>query len=211
MNRKDILACLLIVGQILVGLILYRQLPQEIATHWNAQGEVNGFTAKPYALIFTPVLSLGIYVFLRLIVRSDPLIKNNHSMQSQLYTIAAIIVAFLSCLHVLIFIWNLGYSFPIDRAVMISIVPLFFFIGRFMKTSEPNYFAGIRTPWTLSSPDIWKKTHIVAGNLFIIGSIFILLIACILVNPVIPFIGSVVTMTLIPAIYSYILYRSKEK
>ena len=47
-------------------------------------------------------------------------------------------------------------------------VGLFVLLGNYLGKSHPNWFAGVRTPWTLSSDYAWEKTHRWAGRLFVL-------------------------------------------
>jgi uncharacterized membrane protein len=81
-----------------------------------------------------------------------------------------------------------------------------------MHNIKPNYFAGFRLPWTLENEDNWRKTHLLGGKLWFVGGLFIAVI-CLLLPPVasmVAFFTIMFTVVLIPAIYSYRLYKKQK-
>ena len=89
---------------------------------------------------------------------------------------------------------------------------LFAFMGNLMHSIKPNYFAGVRTPWTLEDPDTWRATHRLAGKLWFGGGVFVTIV--VLVLPVkaglIVFVSMIVLLALIPVIYSYTYYKKHQ-
>ena len=50
-------------------------------------------------------------------------------------------------------------------AVMVSVVMIV--LGLVIARARPNFFVGVRTPWTLSSDLSWDKTHRWASRVFL--------------------------------------------
>jgi uncharacterized membrane protein len=84
-------------------------------------------------------------------------------------------------------------------------------LGNYMKTVRPNYFIGIRTPWTLESPEVWNKTHSLAGKLWFAGGLVIVLLPFLVEGPlqVYLLIGLVLLISIIPLVYSYLQFRKQ--
>ncbi|HET7897092.1 MAG TPA: SdpI family protein, partial [Flavisolibacter sp.] len=124
--------------------------------------------------------------------------------------LAAGMVVFISAINVIIIASAKG-SFEIQRFLFPLLGLMFAFIGNYMNHIRPNYFAGIRLPWTLSSDENWRRTHQLAGKLWFAGGLLIVLISVFLpVKVMLPvFIGIIVIMTLIPVYYSYKLFRQQ--
>jgi uncharacterized membrane protein len=61
----------------------------------------------------------------------------------------------------------LGQPIDVGAAVSLGIGGLFIVLGSVTHRIQPNWFVGIRTPWTLSSDLSWEKTHRVGGWLFL--------------------------------------------
>ncbi len=87
----------------------------------------------------------------------------------------------------------------------------FFYVllGNYFPTIKHNYFMGIRTPWTLEKEEVWKKTHQMAGPLWMIGGLLIVFV-CFLIKGELAFtLFMTVTMiiAIIPLVYSYVVYK----
>jgi len=83
-------------------------------------------------------------------------------------------------------------------------------IGFVLDKTKPNWFLGIRTPWTMSSPNVWEKTHRLGGLLFKIGGV--VLLAGVAFSPQTGFllmIGLILAITLVTVVYSYFAYRAE--
>jgi uncharacterized membrane protein len=134
-------------------------LPGEIAIHFDASGNPDGTTGKLPGLMLLPVLFIGFVGLFRNLPSLDPLGENIESFRPQYDLIAASILGFLTYIQALIVSWNLGYSFSINQALAPGIAALYYIMGSVLEEARQNWFIGIRTPWTLSSEEVWNKTH----------------------------------------------------
>jgi uncharacterized membrane protein len=156
----------LIVGGILLGLsflaalLVYPQLPDPAASHWGANGEVNGYISAFWAAFLMPLLTTGLFLLLMAIPNIDPLKANIAQFRGIYNTFIALFLVYMLYVYALTLIWNLGYdNFDIGMAIMPAICLFFIFLGVLMCRAKRNFFIGIRTPWTLSSDTVWAKTH----------------------------------------------------
>jgi len=122
------------------------------------------------------------------------------------------LVIFLAALNICVTFSTVNRSFNAGRLLLPMISLLFVFLGNMMNTIKPNYFAGVRTPWTLEDEGNWRATHRLAGKLWFIGGI--LLAIATLVLPLQTgtyiFIPCIVLMAFIPMIYSYIYFKKHQ-
>ena len=85
---------------------------------------------------------------------------------------------------------------------------LFAFLGNYFKTIKPNYFIGIRTPWTLENEEVWRKTHLLGGKMWFVGG---LIMALTFVLPeslsLYVFLGITAIISVIPIVYSYLEFK----
>lgn len=197
----------------LAGLLLWNQLPDQIASHWNIQDQVDGYLPKFWGVFMLPLIALGIFVLFLVVPAIDPLKVNIAQFREVFNLFIVLIVGFMLYLYGLTLAWSLGYdTFKMSNALLPAIGLLFIFIGFMMRQAKRNFFIGIRTPWTLSSDAVWNETHRIGAVLFIISGIlafiggffggmtaFWLMFA--------PMIGS----TLFLLIYSYVLYRRETE
>jgi len=86
---------------------------------------------------------------------------------------------------------------------------LFVFVGNMMPKFKSNFFAGIRTPWTLSSNEVWQRTHRLAGFAWVSGGVLIIALSFILRNVALyaALLGIIALVTVLPIVMSYIWYQ----
>jgi len=197
----------------LTGLLLWNQLPDQIASHWNIQDQVDGYMPKFWGVFLLPLISLGIFVLFLVIPSIDPLKANIAQFREAFNLFIVLIVGFMLYLYGLTLAWSLGYdTFKMSNALLPAIGLLFIFIGFMLRQAKRNFFIGIRTPWTLSSDTVWNETHrigavlfMISGALAFIGGFFGGTMAFWIMF--VPMIGS----TLFLLVYSYVLYRRETK
>lgn len=208
-----ILVLLMILGATLAGLLLWNRLPDSMASHWNINDEVDGYTSKFWGVFLMPALSLGMFLLFLIIPKIDPLKANIAQFRETFNLFILLLFVFLGYVWKLSIAWNLGYTnFKMSTSLLPALGLLFIFIGYMLRKAKRNFFIGIRTPWTLSSDTVWDQTHrlgsilfIASGALALIGSIFGGFTAFLLIF--IPLIGS----TIFLVVYSYVLYRNETK
>lgn len=215
MNTRTttIVVLLLIAAAIGTGLLLWNQLPEQMASHWNANDQVDGYMSKFAGVFLMPLVTLGLFLLFLVIPNIDPLKANIAQFRDVFNLFIVLMVAFMLYIHALTLRWNLGYTdFGMSKAMLPAMGILFFFIGYMLRRAKRNYFIGIRTPWTLSSDTVWEETHrlgsvlfMISGALAFIGSLFGGMTAFWFLF--IPIIGS----TVITLVYSYVIYQRETK
>jgi len=86
-----------------------------------------------------------------------------------------VFVVYLLVIQLQIILWSMGVEISPNLTFPLLFGMLFIYLGFLLEHAEPNWFVGIRTPWTLSSESVWKKTHRLGGKLFKIAGIICLL------------------------------------
>lgn len=208
-------ATVAITGLVLLSFILsiyfYPQVPEQMATHWNSQGEVDGYMSKLWGLFFMPLVITGLVIMFLVIPKIDPLKENIAKFRKYYDGFIAIMVLFMVAVHLQILLWNTGIQISPNTVIPVGIGLLFYYIGILTENAEQNWFIGIRTPWTLSSERVWKRTNRLGGKLFkiagiaaIFGAFFPELAIYFILVPVIFVAG-------ITVVYSYIEYQKELK
>jgi len=141
-------------------------LPARVVTHWNAAGVPDGTMAKPLALAFAPALSALLVALLAVVPRIDPRRESYAAFRPYYDWLIVLLAAFVLVLHVGTLLFNLGYRFAFVSLVVVCVAGLFYYVGVVLEHAEPNWFAGVRTPWTLDSDAVWARTHALAARLF---------------------------------------------
>ncbi len=172
---SQIIICLLIIIiAFLLGFYFYPQMPPEMASHWNTQGEVNGYLSKFWALFLLPFLMVILFLLFLIIPEIDPLKKNIEKFRKFYDEFALLIIFFLFYIYVLTILWGLGLKFRINLFLAPLLAVLFYYLGVLMSKAKRNWFIGIRTPWTLSNEKVWQKTHQLGSKLFKCFAFFII-------------------------------------
>jgi uncharacterized membrane protein len=167
--RFAIIAGLIITFAITIA--VFPAAPDRIASHWNAAGQANGYMSKFWGLFLIPFLMTGFVVLLALLPRIDPHKENYEKFLDYYEGFILLFVLFLLAIQVQIILWSIGYQISPNLTFPLLIGVLFIYIGFLLEHAEQNWFVGIRTPWTLSSNTVWKKTHELGGKLFKIAGV----------------------------------------
>ena len=159
------IALIIVAANLLLGIVTYPMMPDEIIMHWGAGGVPDGFGPKLTGVLlmqFVQFIIFGIYV---VIPRIDPQKKINAS--SGYYSnLMNLMMGYFLFFNVLFITQNLGYNYNMTTVMMPAVGALLFLMGGILSNAEPNWFVGVRTPWTLSNEEVWRATHEKAGLLF---------------------------------------------
>lgn len=159
----------------LVSIYFYPQMPEKMASHWNAQGQVDGCMPKFWGLFLMPFVLVGIALLFIAIPRIDPLRANIEKFRKYYDGFVILFCIFMLCGQYFILLWNLGIRISPNVFFPIGLGLLFFYIGIVCEKAKRNWFVGIRTPWTLSNDKVWEKTHKIGGKLFKIAGVVVLI------------------------------------
>ena len=202
--------CLLFIGlAIAVAAYLYPDLPDQIPTHWNIEGEVDDYTAKPWGVAIMPLAAIFVFVVMRLIPVISPKGFRTDSFMDVVNVFTVVIVGFMSGVAILVLLEANGRDVRINEMIFAGVGLMFIVLGNYMGKVRKNFFIGIRTPWTLASDEVWSRTHRLGGKVFVLIGIFMMLNSFVRF-PVQWLIASIVVVALVPVIYSYVIYRRIE-
>jgi len=194
-----------------VSVWAYGRLPETVATHWNLQGTPDGFSSRIWAVVLMPLVTVGLTSLFNVLPRVDPRRENYAKFLDSYWLIANAILVFTGVVHGLILANGLGYTVQVDRLLPVGVGLLFVFLGNYLTRVEPNWFIGVRTPWTLSSDTVWRKVHRTAGWLFVIAGIVIAAGAFAPRSAFMPlFVVTIVAAAGIPVAQSYVLWKREQ-
>lgn len=175
MQKIKLIILFIILLSFAVGIYFYPRMPEIMASHWNAYGKVDDYMSKCWGLFLMPVLSLFMFLLFILIPKIDPLKANIEKFRKYYDGFILLIILFLFYIYLLTIFWSLGHRFDMGQLMVPAMAVLFYYCGILIENSEKNWFIGIRTPWTLSSDSVWKKTHKLGGKLFKINALIALI------------------------------------
>ncbi|MEX2287318.1 MAG: SdpI family protein [Planctomycetaceae bacterium] len=163
------LPLLILIGALFVtAACAWSAAPDRIPVHWNIHGEVDRFGGKVEGLLGIPLVALALYLLLLFLPRLDPGYANYQRFVGAYTVVRYALACFLWVVYAVILLAAFGQPVSVTEVMMVSVGILFFVLGSVMGKIRPNWFCGIRTPWTLSSKASWNKTHRLGGWLFIL-------------------------------------------
>lgn len=158
---------LLIVAAIVFSIVAYPSLPETVPTHWGMSGEPNGWSTRFWGAWMLPLMMAFIWIIMRALPHIDPRKANYEKFRGVYELFIAGILAFMLVLHVVVLKAATGSHIDMGRVAFLAVGGLFVLVGAALPGTHPNWFFGIRTPWTMSSDLSWERTHKIGGPLFV--------------------------------------------
>jgi uncharacterized membrane protein len=211
-RRTILLLVLITLASLAISLWAAPRLPAVVPSHWNTAGQVNGYAPRAVALWLMPFVILFTGLLILFIPLIDPLRQNVDAFRPALHAVVALLAVFLTYIHTLTLLAGMGVSFNMTYRLLPAFCGLLVALGFLTERAKPNWFIGIRTPWTLSSPTVWAKTHRLGGLVFKVCGLLVLLG---LFFP--PETGMLFTLipisaaALVTVVYSYVIYQNERK
>ena len=202
----------LILTMIVVATVFYNQLPETIPIHWNIQGEPDDFASKTWAAWLMPSIGLICLFLFPLLAKIDPHFKNYKDFSRSFEVIQTLIIVLFAFFFFLQYymILNPEQSYLTLPLILSAMGISFIVIGNYLGKVRQNFFVGLRTPWTLKDPEVWQKSQRLSGWTFVIGGLIFLLEAWLKFYFGFVFVMVILTIVLVPTLYSYLLYRRKH-
>ncbi len=209
-NKKTLFSVLaVIIITWLVAFIYEPKLPEQIPTHWNIHGEVDGYTSKPWGVYLLPLISTFTTLLLLVLPKISPKGFKLDAARKVYDIIILVMAVFMLGIMVLTFEAGLNKEVDMNQWILAAMGLLFVVIGNYLAKVPKNFFMGIRTPWTLASDEVWYKTHRLASWTFVLAGLLVILCSLLPVS-VNWAIGFLMAAGLIPVIYSLIIYKKIE-
>ena len=205
-NKKLVLfTSILILLPSLVGCVFWNQLPEEMPTHFNLLGQADGYNHKMSAIFGLPTLMLLMHWLLLFLMIKDPKSSN---ISSKIQLLIYWIIPFVSCLSMIsIYGESLGYSMMSGLLAQIFMGVVMIVIGNYLPKTHRNYIIGIRLPWTLENDENWRKTHRLAGKIWVLGGLLLFLNSFVQLYVYWVFFLTLFFVVIIPSVYSYQLSK----
>lgn len=201
---------MLIILSVLLSIVFYQYLPDQIASHWNIQGVVDGYSKKINTVLMFPILQIILFVLLVTIPNIDPRKKNIEKFEKHFFFFINAILLFTVLIQLQVFLWNIGIQIQMGVIMPILMGGLFILIAQLLRKSKQNYTIGIKTPWTLSSEKVWDKTHKLGAILFTISGGITIISALLPLYSFYIVIGSILLSTIYLFVFSYIEYKKEQ-
>lgn len=204
-NKKTlIITSILTILPILIGVFFWNRLPDVMATHFGANNEANGFTSKAFAVFGLPLILLAAEWFGALVTSHDPKKQN---ISPKMFAFVLWIVPVVSLIGAAtIYPYNLGYQIDITFIAELLLGVIFIVVGNYLPKARQNYTIGIKIPWTLANEENWNRTHRLAGYLWVIGGILMVIAALTGIAKTQWMIAVFFVLAIVPYVYSYWLH-----
>ena len=209
MRKSEIIMLGIIVLSFVIAFYFYPQMPAEMASHWNARGEVDGYLPRFWGLFLLPLFSIGLLLLFMVIPKIDPLKANIEKFRKIYDGFVTLIIAFMFYIYILTLLWNLGIEYGMNIGIIPAIGVIFYASGILMENAKRNWFVGIRTPWTLSSERVWNKTHKIGGKLFKISGVIVFFGLFFIDYAIFFIIIPIFTLTGYLIVYSFVEYQKE--
>jgi len=211
MRRSEIIMLGIALLSFVIGLYYYPQMPEQMASHWNARGQVDGYLSKFWGLFLMPVTLVGLALLFMAIPRIDPLRENIEKFRKYYDGFVILFMLFMVVVYVQTLLWNIGIRISLNAFLPIAAGIMFIGAGILVENARRNWFIGIRTPWTLSSDRVWDKTHSLGGKLLKIAGV-IAIVGIFFHSYVVYFVlVPVLLVAVYTVVYSYLEYKREMK
>lgn len=166
MNKSKLFIIFILLFSFGTAIYFYPFVPVQMASHWNAEGMVNGYMSRFWGLFLMPVLMFVFTLLFFLLPKIDPERKNIEKFKGTFDSFIVVFNLFMFYVYILTIFWNLRYPINMVSSLMPALAILFYFTGSLIGKAKRNYMIGIKLPWTLASDVVWDKTHKIGEKLF---------------------------------------------
>jgi len=206
--NKRLIPRLMIITSIILWAIFFNQLPDQVPMQWGVDGSVNWYGSKKIAFLINNGALIFTYLLLYILPKIDPKRKNYQQFSRSYRITFYTVIGILFIINLFVLFTSLGHQLKLHFFIPILVGLLMIIMGNYMQTFKPNWFIGIRTPWTLSNKEVWRKTHRLGSKIFILLGFILILMPFVPETLVFPAILiSTIIGVLIPIGYSYYLYQ----
>ena len=193
----------------LLGIIFYKQMPENLPVHFDMNGNPNSFQSKNIAVFGLPIFMLLVEIFVYFLSQKDP---RKQYQGSQIINIMLVFMPLITTgIIIHIICYSLGFRYDIVKISNIIMAILFIAIGNYLPKTKRNYTVGFRTPWSLESDENWNKTNKTAGKLWVICGIAMLCLLIFGIKNLYIMTGILTGMVVMPILYSYLIYKKVSK
>ncbi|MFH0713885.1 MAG: SdpI family protein [Candidatus Micrarchaeota archaeon] len=215
LHNGDKIAIAAIIISLIAGGLLYNYLPEQVASHWNADGIADGFTNRENLIVGFPILMLLTYLALSLLPKVKELKFEMHLLHKEYASLKAAVLLFMLYVHLVIIYSNTDYALlhvSTPQLIFPGLSILFYYIATLLPQLKRNYLIGIRTPWTIHNDAVWTKTHAVGAKLFKALSVAIMF-ATLTSSRISTWlvVAPILFVAVFLVVYSYSLHRKLEK
>jgi uncharacterized membrane protein len=191
------------------SLASYAHLPARLTVRWNVEFEPAGSASRLVAAVVVPSLLLAMPLLASVLARIDPRRDSYERHRSTYWLLWNLVMALIAALQAVTVGIGLGWEVDTARLFPLLVGGLLIVTGNFLTRLRPNWFLGIRTPWTLSDDEVWRRTHRLGARAMMLGGA-LLAVGGLLASEWLrsaAWMAAFVLVVVAPIAYSYLVWR----
>lgn len=192
------------------GLIFWSELPEQMTTHWGADGNADGWSGRFFAVFAIPLIILAVHWICIFITAMDP---KNEGQNSKVFGIVIWITPLIS-VFANGMVYAVSFGKEVQPYVIVSLLMgiMFIVIGNYLPKCKQNYTIGIKIKWTLENEENWNATHRLGGKIWVLGGL-LMLVSMLLPAVVAPWVlvASMIVLVVLPVVYSYAYHKKQVR
>lgn len=202
----------ILIAMVIIGALSYPFLPAQVPNHWNLAGEVDGYVNRFWGVALLPLIAAGMWLLLPILPAIDPRRKNYPEFAGTFQLFINVLLIFLGAVYIVTLAAGFGWNVPVSRLIACGTGLLFATMGNEMGRVQPNFFVGVRTPWTLADPEVWRRTHRASGRAMVIAGVLNIVAALVLPDIALFVVIMLTTFgfALFSILYSYWIWRRQS-
>lgn len=206
--KSEGLSLTMLAAMFIMTAVSWSSAPDRMPVHWGIDGQVDRYGGRFEGLMTPPLIGLGIYVLLLVVPLIDPRRAHYAAFAGPYAVLRTAAVGVTFALAIMIQLIIRGQTVNVNVFVPVVVGAMLLIVGWYLPALKSNWFVGVRTPWTLSSEESWRRTHQLAG--WLLGASGAVIIATAVLAPRFVFwaiMGTVLTTALVSVVYSYLVWR----
>ncbi|MBT1155816.1 SdpI family protein [Aminobacter anthyllidis] len=197
------LAAALVVVTLAGYLLVPAGMPLPI--HWGPSGEADAFWPRNTALLLAPVAVVVLSALLAVIGnRAGP--EQMASSKHAFATVIPVMTGLMLAIQSSIVLIGLGYPDQMVRVITLCLGVMLILLGNVMPKTQPNAIAGVRLPWIMNDPALWRATQRLTGLLFVAGGMMLVICAMLVRQPtwlIVALLAAFLVPLVVGSVYSY--------
>ena len=208
-KKTFILTLVVTLLPILIGILLWDKLPDQMATHFGANGEVDGWSSKLFAVVGLPMFIAAMQFVAVFATLSDPKKqKIDPKMMKLVFWICPVVSWFGA---IMTYGYTLGWNVSVERITSVLLGGVFIIVGNYLPKCRQNYTVGIKLPWTLYDEENWNRTHRLGGKVWMLGGVLVLALGVVGLGNAWLILAVILPVSIVPVIYSFMYYMKHKE
>jgi uncharacterized membrane protein len=202
----------LIAGALVFSVAVYSRLPDDVPIHWGLSGTPDRFGSRLEGAFLMPLIMVVLFAVMQWYPSRDPRAANIAKFRGAYDSVVTASIAMLAVIHVAVLGVALGWQVDMTTVGLAGLGVLLVLIGNLLPLARSNFIFGIRTPWTLSSEQVWTRSHRVGGYSMVAAGVLTIVAAFVggALGPSIA-LTSLIVAGLVPVIYSYLIWNRERR